>query len=472
MRRVRCLALLSVIFCATPAFASPPSAVMQLDSDSVDSSTSGNQGLFGEKSQTMLGNMWGLRSWLAHYGLSLNILETSEVLGNVSGGIHRGFAYDGLTQAELQMDTQAAFGWRGGTFDISALQIHGRNLSTENLGSLQTASGIEANRGTRLWQLWYDQKFLDEERMDVRLGLQSIDQEFMVSDNALLFVNTMFGWPMVPSADMPNGGPAYPLSAPGVRFKASPDDSFTVLAGVFNGSPSNANGLNQSGTDFPMSDGVLGIAELQYSYPALGAMVDPDDPNPLSGTYKIGFWYDSENFADQRFGTDGLSLSNPASNGNPRMHHGNYAIYGVADQMLWHSEELDDRTLHFFTRVMGTPQANRNLVDFSANAGFVLHEPIAFRDNDTFGVGFGYAHVSNRAAQADQDASLYNPGTYTPIRRSETYIETTYQYQVTPWWQVQPDFQYVFNPGAGTTDESGNRVRNEAVIGLRTNIAF
>ncbi|HUA68853.1 MAG TPA: hypothetical protein VMA13_09935, partial [Candidatus Saccharimonadales bacterium] len=29
----------------------------------------------------LLGDMWGLRPWLSQYGLSLNILETSEVLG-------------------------------------------------------------------------------------------------------------------------------------------------------------------------------------------------------------------------------------------------------------------------------------------------------------------------------------------------------------------------------------------------------
>src|SRR5208283_60753 len=107
----------------------------------------------------------------------------------------------------------------------------------ENLYSLQTASGIEADRATRLWELWYQQKFLEEDRLDVRIGQQSLDQEFMVNQNAGLFVNTMFGWPMLPSADLPGGGPAYPLSAPGVRARARPINSLTLLAGVFSGSP-------------------------------------------------------------------------------------------------------------------------------------------------------------------------------------------------------------------------------------------
>jgi porin len=457
---------------------------MKIDSDSIDQDQpSGDNGAFGflngiQRSQTMLGNLWGLRPWLSQYGLSFNVQETSEVLGNVSGGIHQGFDYDGLTQMALQMDTQRAFGWYGGTFNISALQIHGRNLSADNLGTLQTSSGIEADRATRLWELWYDQKFLDEDRLDVKIGQQSIDQEFMVSANSNYFMNTMMGWPMLPSADLPGGGPAYPLSTPGIRLRAKPDDSFTFLAGVFSGNPTSNNynpdpqKANPSGTSFPLNGGVLAIAEVQYAYPALGSMVSADSSQALSGTYKLGIWYDSENFADQEYGSDGLSLANPASNDNPIMHHGDYGIYAVADQMLWASENLEDRTLNFFTRVMGTPQTDRNLIDFSMNAGFTLHEPIPLRDNDTLGIGVGYADVSGRAASYDKGTAFYNPGTYTPIRSGETFAEVTYQYQATPWWQIQPDFQYVFNPGAGAVDDSDQRIKNEAIIGVRTNIAF
>jgi len=114
----------------------------------------------------------------------------------VTGGTHTGFAFDGLTLLSLGIDTQKAFGLEGGTFNISALQIHGRNLSTDNLQNLQTASGIEAQRPTRLWELWYQQTFLDGQ-FDVKLGQQSIDQEFIGSAGSSLFINTMMGWPML-----------------------------------------------------------------------------------------------------------------------------------------------------------------------------------------------------------------------------------------------------------------------------------
>jgi porin len=460
---------------ATPPMISAPSGISS--TNGAPASADFFNGI--SRRDTLLGDMWGLRPAISKYGLSLNILETSEVLGNVSGGYNQGFEYDGLTQMILQLDTQKAFQFYGGTFNVSALQIHGRNLSADNLGTLQTASGIEADRATRLWELWYDQKFDHEGRFDVKIGQQSLDQEFMVSQNALVFVNTMFGWPMVPSADMPGGGPAYPLSALGVRARVKLADSWTLLAGVFSGSPApndnpDSQQANPSGTSFPLNRGALVIAELQYAYPSLGTMVYADKQAPLSRVYKLGMWYDTENFADQRFDNTGLSLANPASTGIPQTHSGDFSIYVVADQMIWEDPADDDRNLNVFLRAMGTPQIDRNLIDFSLNAGLTFNEPFKHRDDDVFGIGMGYTHVSSRAADLDRDTGLFN-GSYYPVRGSETFVEVTYRYQLTPWCQLQPDFQYVFNPGGGIPNPnsaSGQRVQDEAILGLRVNVAF
>jgi len=152
--------------------------------------------------ENLLGDIGGLRPWLVKFGITFGVTETSEVLGNVRGGLGRGATYDGLTTITLGVDMQKAVGMHGGNFNISALQIHGRNLSERYLGTLNTASGIEAQDATRLWEMWYAQSLLDN-RVDVKAGQQSIDQEFMVSRYSGTFVNTMFGWPGVPSYDMP-----------------------------------------------------------------------------------------------------------------------------------------------------------------------------------------------------------------------------------------------------------------------------
>ena len=478
----RCLV---VMVCAGIA-ADPLAAAVAVQAPSADefANAKGGEGPFTfvdniSRDNYLLGDMWGLRPWLARGGVTFGLSETSEVLGNVTGGTREGFEYDGLTQAVIQVDTQRALGWNGGTFNVSALQLHGRNVSADNLDSLQTASGIESDRSTRLWELWFQQKFLDEDRVDVKVGQQSLDQEFMVSQNANYFVNTMFGWPMLPSADLPGGGPAYPLSDLGIRVRAKPTDSITILAGLFNGSPvKNDNGTDPQrqdarGTSFPLNGGALLIAEIQYAYPALGAMENAGESEPLSCVYKLGVWYDSETFADERTDDHGLALADPASDGTPATHRGDYAIYATGDQMIWHAADDSDRNINLFARVMDAPEASRNLISFSMNFGVVMHEPFRHRDDDTFGIGMGWTKVSNAVAGAEEDAVNYS-GVAGPIQHSETYIEATYQYEVAPWWILQPDVQYVFHPGGGETDPNGNGriIRNETVLGLRTNILF
>lgn len=466
-----------------PVLASPPP--LSAPAGGEDNPEYGSSGILGnlDRSSFLLGNLFGLRSRLSPYGITIAVQETSEILGNATGGVHKGVAYDGLTQGVLQLDTQRAFGWYGGLFNISALQIHGRNLSADNLRSLQTASGIEASRATRLWEFWYQQKFLNEDRLDVRIGQQSADQEFIVNPNGGYFVNTMFGWPVVPSYDLPGGGPAYPLAAPAIRVRYRPTNDVALLLGVFNGSPAASNDgdaqrVNATGAQLPVNRGPLLFAELQYIYPALGGMMEPGEGAPLGRTYKIGAWFDKESFVDERYDNTGLSLVSPNSTGLPRRHSGNSSIYAVADQMVWRNPLQPNESISVFGRAMGTPQGDRNLVDYSANGGVVWHDAIRNRPNDTIGLGFGYAHVSRRVAGLDLDTAVQalgtTPAAYNPIRRSESFIEATYQYQVHPWWQIQPDAQYVFRPGGAVQNPNDptQRVKNELVLGVRTNVLF
>ena len=69
---------------------------------------------------------------------------------------------------------------------------------------------------------------------------------------------------------------------------------------------------------------------------------------------------------------------------------------------------------------------------------------------------------------------FFQPSVYTPIRSSETFLEATYQAQVLPSWQIQPDVQYFINPGMGIANPAATtqRIKNEFVVGLRTNVNF
>ena len=62
----------------------------------------------------------------------------------------------------------------------------------------------------------------------------------------------------------------------------------------------------------------------------------------------------------------------------------------------------------------------------------------------------------------------------TPIRSNERFIEVTYQAQVTPWLQIQPDFQYLVAPGGGVANPNNpaKKLGNAVIFGLRSNITF
>jgi porin len=197
---------------------------------------------------------------------------------------------------------------------------------------------------------------------------------------------------------------------------------------------------------------------------------------PLARLIRIGAWYDSETFADEFRDVNGVPLASPTSNGVPARDHGDYSLYAVADQMLWRDGSNPNRNVNAFARVMDAPQADRNLISFSANAGVVYHDPFRNRPDDTVGLGMGYVRVSSQVAAYERELASYaaqtDSGGFYAVQGSESYVEVTYQRQMRPWWQIQPDIQYVFNPGAGVVDPSAptRTVRNEFVIGIRTNI--
>ncbi len=435
--------------------------------------------LFSDSQTTLLGDLYGGRTALAMHGVSLGIQEVDEVSGNVRGGIRQGADYKGLTTLSLGVDTGKAFGWEGGILNVSALQIRGRDLSVDNLLVLQTESGTEAQRSTRLWEAWYQQTLLNG-KLDIKLGQQSLDNEFIVSTGASLFVNGAFGYPAVPSLDQYGGGPAYPLASLGARLRAQPLDELTLLAGVFDDNPPGGpflddpqtRGASQSGSRFNLRTGALAIAEAQYMLNAPTTGADGKAvAHGLPGTYKLGGWYDTGRFPDQRFDAAGLSLADPASSGQPRFRRGDWAIYTVADQVLWRPDSDAAQALGVFASAVGAP-GDRNLASLSLYAGLTLKAPLPGRDKDTLGIGYGLTKIGSSAIQLDQDFAGLN-GSH-PVRSSESFIELTYQLVPAPWLSVQPSAQYFWTPGGGIADPlvTGKRVGNAAAFTLRTTVLF
>jgi porin len=421
--------------------------------------------------QTYLTGDWGgVRSYLESHGVTLTFTDTTDVLANVSGGIKTGAVGLGAFQPQLDLDLQKLAGWQGGLLHVHGLVTYGPSFSPNYLGNILAVSNIEAGPMARLYAFWYEQN-APNDLWSVRFGLMLADSQFLQSKTATTFINNGISWPDFLSANLPFSGPAFPLPAPGIRVRVKPRDDIQVQAAVFSGDPSGGDGSNQpvplpTGTVFSFSGGAFFIAEASY-LPNQGK-----DAAGLPGAYRIGAWYHtSARFADQRYDNTGLSLASPQSTGIPMEHAGDGGVYGVIDQMLYRVPGTDDQGLSGFFRAGGVPN-DRNLVNFYADGGLAYKGLVPHRPDDKIGIAAAVARIGDNARGLDADAGFYSGNPSYPVRSSEAVIELTYQLQLKPWWMLQPDLQYVINPGAGVLNADGNLRRNALVLGIRTFLNF
>jgi porin len=419
---------------------------------------------------TLTGDWGGLRTTLADQGIAITATYTAEVFANVQGGMKRGASYDGLFLPQVDVDLDKLLGWHGATFRASMIQGHGPSMSQGWVGNLLGVSGIVAvPPATRLYNLWLQQNLFDG-ALSVRLGIMNVDAEFMTSLTAATFMNTTFGWPGWVALDLPGGGPAYPLSGPGVRVKLQPaSEGFYLQGAVFSGDPTGHSGSNSLSTGIPagtvvsFTGGVFMIAEAGYSV----NQAKEAKGTPMS--FKLGAWYDSSShFQDQRFDFDGISLASPASNGFPLNHQGDWGFYGIADASIWQAE--NGGGLAGFARIAGGP-GDRNLISFYVDAGLTYQGLLPGRGNDTAGIAIGFAQIGGNARALDRDVQTFGNPLF-PVRDHEAVLEVTYQMQVTPWMTLQPDLQRIFHPGGNVLNPDGSIRRNSLVLGLRSALTF
>jgi porin len=337
------------------------------------------------------------------------------------------------------------------------------------VGNQQLVSSLEATPGTKLYQMWVEQRLLNG-HLIVRVGQEGADTQMMITQYGALFLNSSFGFPGLPAVDLPSGGPNYPLATPFVHVQFQATDKITLAGAVFNGDPvppgtGDPQSRDQGGTAFRLNDHVLTFGELWYS------ANQADDAPGLPGTYKLGAWYHSGHFADQLDDTTGLSLANPASSGIPRSHSTDFAVYGIIDQMVWRKPGNKQQGVGVFLEVIGAP-AQINLSNLFVSTGLNWMAPFAGRDNDVFGLGVSYLGISPAARRYGSDVVAYT-GSGQPYASNETVVEATYMYQVAPWWTLQPDLQIVVNPGAGIPSiYSRSPLKNAVIGGVRTTFVF
>jgi porin len=416
------------------------------------------------------GDPFGTRHWLAERGVTFGFIHTTELLSNVRGGLARKTIFDGKLEAALGIDFGRLAGWDGLNFYMNGFQLHGsRGPNRLLVGGLNTVSNIEALPTTRLSEIWLEQQFFDG-KASLRAGQLVVDTEFLVSQYFNFFISS--DWPTNPKTGIPSGGPAYPLSTPGVRLKIDPTPQTTVLLAVFNGDPAGQCGLeaeqcDRYGLNFRIKDPPYVVGEVQYRY--------NQDPaaSGLAGGIRLGGWHHFDRFEHQRFDTDGLSLANPLGSGIPHRLRGNDGVYAVFDQQLYRPSGGDANSgILVFSRAAYSPP-DRNVVDFYVDGGIIFAGLIPQRPADAFGASFLYAHISKHARALDQDTRQFT-GTQIPLRDYELSFDVSYSFSIVPGWTVQPNFQLILHPGGHvpSADSAVDPVRNAMVFSVRSTMRY
>ena len=418
------------------------------------------------------GDPFGSRAALAGIGITFAINYGGEVFGVTSGGIKRGSRYTGQLETAVDIDFDRIAGWKGLTFHTNAFQLHGRGVSNSHLGIFDPVTNYEATPSTRLFEVWFEQAILDKE-LSVRFGQMRVDYdgEFVNSTTAGLFISASFGWPSFLGSNLPSGGVTYPIIAPGIRLKVQ-TGKLTVLLAVYNDDPAgpcdgDPQFCNNDGLKFRLRDNPFVIGEVQYKYG------DSKIAGELNGQIKIGGFIDFGKFEDKRFGTDGLSLADPLSNGIARRYHQNQGVYAVIDQQIYRpAGSKGDDGIFAFGRVAGLP-GDRNTIEFAFDAGLRFSGFIPRRSNDEFGVAFGFNKVASSLSGLDRDTSRFT-GASGPVRDSEAVAELTYKAQIMPGLIIQPDIQYIWHPGGKAADPNNpsKPVSDAIVLGVRSVVNY
>lgn len=341
---------------------------------------------------------------------------TGDALNNFSGGIKKGFGYLGHISATMDIQLDQMGIWSGGQFFVEAQNTHGATPSADLVGDMQVLSNIDNGNFTYLYQLWYRQTVGP---LSVTIGRHDLNSEFLASDYGGEYLNSSFGIMGLVPINMPVS--IFPKTGLGLIASYKIKDKFNIKSAVYDGDPLDL-GRDRYGLDFRISstESFLSITEFEFT----------NDSKKYPGTYKAGIVYHNG---------DIINMADSSSTIK-----GNSAIYVLADQLLLKENETDDQGLGAMFQVGWTPK-DRSINDLYLALRLNYYGLIPGRDDDVLGLAMAHASISNVFREIQ-------PGTL----GFETALELTYKYNLSDIITIQPDFQYIINPGAGISESLNN----------------
>lgn len=315
------------------------------------------------------------------------------------------------------------------TFFLYLLGNKGQSPS-EFAGDAQTLSNIDAPDDFKLYEIWI-RHVLFNEKISMLAGLYDLNSEFDVINTGGLFVNSSHGIGADFAQSGTNGPSIFPTTSLGLRL-CYHENNFVFRTAVWDGVAGDPERPKGTHVRLAATDGVLVSNELGYHIDSPNAFEYP------SLRFILGSWFYTQ------------KASHLSEIGFER----NWGVYTFVEKTLLTEAADPAQGLSFFMR-MGMANKNVNQFSFYNGGGLVYVGPFASREKDRLGLAFACAHNSPVFRNLVPET-----------KGNEFVSELTYQMPVNTFLTVQPDIQYIVNPGA-----VGN-VKNALVPGFRFELAF
>ena len=350
-------------------------------------------------------------------GVEFEAVYTADVLQAVSGGIDDSVAYLDNLDVTLAIDAEELWGLENVEFFFYGLYNNGSTFSESNVGDAQVVSNIETGeQALRLYEAWANVELGGSS--ELLFGLYDLNSEFDALDSSALFLGSAHGIGTDISQSGDNGPSIFPSTSLSLRYATAINDTWRLQVAALDGIPGDPDDTDKTAIKLGGDDGALLIAEAQR--------IGPDS------RLLIGAWtYTSE--------TDVLMPGGEQRNNAGFYVRGEKTVSSVSGELT------------AFGRI-GFADDEINVFSSFYSGGFTWASFSEDRPDDALGVAFAWAETSSNVP----------PG----IDDHEIAIELTYRYQVTERLAVQPNLQYVVNPGLDPT------LDNALVIGARFEIGI
>jgi carbohydrate-selective porin OprB len=389
---------------------------------------------------------------LANKGIYLDGLVDGVLSAVPAGGLRQGTVQDGEVFFGTDLDMKQIAGIAGAQMHISFDERYGPNPANYSGSTFD----VPYNYGPQnffLSELSWDQSLFDDH---VRLLIGRINPEvdFDTSNLYGQFVTEAVNSNSI-GYYYDNGAPVVPITSWGGRITLKPTADTYVRTGAYQ-SGDQSYLYNQTGSSHGFQFGSAHASGALVPFEAGYQSDFSSDAYPRQ--YDVGGYVDTSTYREPgRVNTYGTDRS---------------AVYLQAQQMVWRAnpkDKNDERGLSLFAQAFwSTSGAVPNTAFYEA--GLWDKGPFAARPNDSFGVVFVVAQLSQSVEQGFIDQLAPHGGGH--LASSEQTLEVNYGYELAPGMEMKPYLQYIQNPDQYGLGIPNPKVTNAVVVGFNYTITI